>query len=70
MNGGCKHSKLKPMLTLVARKKIGGGNLAWCSTCGSVRHIDIDGREGWATPTYRKKGVTFWQMITGKKQKQ
>jgi len=55
MKSECKHSKLIPLLTPQARGKINGGNLAWCKSCGSVRHIDLDGRIGWAIPTYKRK---------------
>lgn len=54
-NKECRHSKLVSLLTKESIKMINGGNLAWCRTCGSVRHIDLDGRVGWVLPSYKKK---------------
>ena len=64
---GCKHSRLMPLLNHESCEKINGGNLAWCKTCGCIRHINLDGRVGWATPTYERKNTDVrWEWEFGK----
>lgn len=61
----CHHKRLVPILSLEAEKQIGHKRQSffWCATCGSVKHIDLDGIERFGSPTYKR--LCFTRSLEG-----